>query len=331
MQWLPRLFRARPGPTAWAHLAPLRRTLASEIRGSVRDKEVTHDELAHSLFAPNPEWVGRLKDEGIAPEDAVAVLAPFVSAQRKERMKHIAQRRNSHIACVLEGLYDVGNIAAVFRSAEAFGVEEMYLINKHGDRFKKARTVSVGAEKWLKLHHFHDTAECYAHLRANGFHIAVAHGVEWVPRVDGNWDGNAGTAPESSGAAARDAEAAEAGEDAEAAKQCSLKDLDMSLPTAFVFGNEYAGISEEALALADTCFQIDTFGFVQSLNVSVAAGIVFHAMSIQPANMELAAETVVAQRLTEMYARTLVAKGWSLEQLARACKDRIEERSVKID
>ena len=46
---------------------------------------------------------------------------------------------------------------------------------------------------------------------------------------------------------------------------------------------------------------------------------------------ELAAETVVAQRLTEMYARTLVAKGWSLEQLARACKDRIEERSVKID
>ena len=98
MQWLPRLFRARPGPTAWAHLAPLRRTLASEIRG----KEVTHDELAHSLFAPNPEWVGRLKDEGIAPEDAVAVLAPFVSAQRKERMKHIAQRRNSHIACVLE-------------------------------------------------------------------------------------------------------------------------------------------------------------------------------------------------------------------------------------
>lgn len=91
---------------------------------------------------------------------------------------HLFSRRCFKLAlvclwsCIVQGLYDVGNIAAVFRSAEAFGVEHMYLINKHGDRFKKAKTVSVGAEKWLTLHHFHDTIECYEHLKQMGYHIA---------------------------------------------------------------------------------------------------------------------------------------------------------------
>ena len=57
-------------------------------------------------------------------------------------------------------MYDLGNIAAVCRSAEAFGVERIYLINRHNDRFKLSRAVSVGAEKWLKLRTFQSPADC---------------------------------------------------------------------------------------------------------------------------------------------------------------------------
>jgi tRNA (guanosine-2'-O-)-methyltransferase len=42
---------------------------------------------------------------------------------------------------------------------------------------------------------------------------------------------------------------------------------------ALVFGSEHRGVSEEALALADVQFVIPMHGFVQSLNVSVAAAV----------------------------------------------------------
>lgn len=46
----------------------------------------------------------------------------------------VAKRRQVQVACVLEGLYDLGNVSAVLRSAEAFGIENIYLINQHSDR-----------------------------------------------------------------------------------------------------------------------------------------------------------------------------------------------------
>ena len=42
---------------------------------------------------------------------------------------------------------------------------------------------------------------------------------------------------------------------------------------ALVFGSEHRGVSPDALALADVQFVIPMHGFVQSLNVSVAAAV----------------------------------------------------------
>jgi len=51
---------------------------------------------------------------------------------------------------------------------------------------------------------------------------------------------------------------------------------DFSLPTALVMGSEEDGISEENLRLADLQIKIPVLGEIQSLNVSVAAGIVLY-------------------------------------------------------
>jgi tRNA G18 (ribose-2'-O)-methylase SpoU len=67
---------------------------------------------------------------------------------------HARECRLAGVVCVLERLYDVGNIAAVCRSAEAFGIEAVYLVGSKSDRFKPNRTqsrVSVGAERWLNI------------------------------------------------------------------------------------------------------------------------------------------------------------------------------------
>ena len=45
-------------------------------------------------------------------------------------------------------------------------------------------------------------------------------------------------------------------------------------PTAFIFGNEVRGLSERVFALADTVLEIPMHGRKESLNVSVAVGVV---------------------------------------------------------
>lgn len=52
-----------------------------------------------------------------------------------------------------------------------------------------------------------------------------------------------------------------------------LYELDLTRPTAFVFGNEQRGASEEALAAADGNVIIPMMGMVQSLNILVACAV----------------------------------------------------------
>lgn len=44
--------------------------------------------------------------------------------------------------------------------------------------------------------------------------------------------------------------------------------------TAFVFGHEVMGVSDEVLALCDACIEIPQYGTKHSLNIAVTAGIV---------------------------------------------------------
>ena len=53
----------------------------------------------------------------------------------------------------------------------------------------------------------------------------------------------------------------------------SLYTQDLRGPVAFVFGNEGAGVSAEALALADARVRIPMPGHAESLNVAMAATV----------------------------------------------------------
>jgi hypothetical protein len=50
------------------------------------------------------------------------VFSPFLTQDRKDKIAEVAANRTLDFAFVLDGLYDVGNVAAVMRSADAFGV-----------------------------------------------------------------------------------------------------------------------------------------------------------------------------------------------------------------
>lgn len=59
-------------------------------------------------------------------------------------------------------------------------------------------------------------------------------------------------------------------------KSVDFREIDYTQPTAILLGQEKYGASEEAIALADQEIVIPMMGMVQSLNVSVAAGLILY-------------------------------------------------------
>ncbi len=62
----------------------------------------------------------------------------------------------------------------------------------------------------------------------------------------------------------------------QSSRSLSLSDFVAPNDVAYIVGNEVTGVPEEALALVDTIVDIPMLGQKESLNVSVAAGIVLY-------------------------------------------------------
>lgn len=166
----------------------------------------------------------------------IQALLPHMRPERFERLSDASIARMRGLTIVLESLYDPGNLGAVFRSADAHGLTDVHVINPANATKIHARSVSRGTEKWLDIHTYEETEPCVARLKKHGFQIAVS--------------------------------------DLEAASP--LRSVDFSKPTAVVFGSERFGVSDTMREAADIRFRIPMHGFVQSLNISVAAAITLH-------------------------------------------------------
>jgi tRNA (guanosine-2'-O-)-methyltransferase len=158
----------------------------------------------------------------------------FLLADRKERIDRAVAGRTRTLVVVLEAFCDPQNVNAVLRTCDAFGVQEVHVVEGVMKPYDPNKKISQNADKWLDVVRWSSTAECLGALKARGF------------RVCATWLGEG---------------------------SCALADLSFAEPTALVFGNEHRGVSPEALALADARFAIPMRGFVQSLNVSVAAAV----------------------------------------------------------
>jgi tRNA (guanosine-2'-O-)-methyltransferase len=107
--------------------------------------------------------------------------------------------------------------------------------------FRASRGVSKGTQRWLDVVRYETAEVCAKRLKEEGYAIYVA---------------------------AMDGEHAPG----------DLADLPR---LAVVFGNEHHGVSPEMRSLADGTFSIPMRGFVESLNVSVAAAITMHTLTRQ--------------------------------------------------
>ncbi len=160
--------------------------------------------------------------------------AEFLVPERKARIDAVVANRTRTLTVVLEAFCDPQNVNAVLRTCEAFGVQEIHVVEGPMKPWDRNRKISQNADKWLDVRRWRSTAECLGELRSQGFAVYATH----------------------LGPGAR-----------------ALGDLSFAGKVALVFGNESRGVSPQALALADARYAIPMLGFVQSLNVSVAAAV----------------------------------------------------------
>lgn len=184
------------------------------------------------LTSYDPSWFtygGRV----LEPAEIVAILRPHLSAERIARIDDVLADRTYNLAVVVDGMVDTGNVSAVMRSADAFGIQAFHAVDRAGS-YKHSRRTAQGARKWVDRWVWRQPAEAIEALRRQGYRLVVADLDSAATPVD---------------------------------------QADMSERTALIFGNELAGISDEFRAAADEVVAIEMSGFAQSLNISVAAAI----------------------------------------------------------
>jgi len=147
------------------------------------------------------------------------------------------------ICVILDNVRSMNNVGSIFRTADGFGVEKLWLCGitatpPHRDIHKTA----LGAEDSMDWEYAQQTLDICVKLKADGY-ILIAI------------------------------------EQAEGSKKLNEYKLGWSQDQlnekyAIIMGNEVDGVSEEVLNLCDECIEIPQFGTKHSFNVSVCAGIV---------------------------------------------------------
>ena len=144
------------------------------------------------------------------------------------------------LVVVLDDVRSMYNVGSVFRTADAFRVEEVCLcgisaVPPHAEIHKTA----LGAEDSVSWTHYDTAAEAVEHLRSQGYEVLAVEQVEHSTKLH------------------------------EFVPQKGYR-------YAVVLGNEVKGVHQEVVDLCDGCLEIPQFGTKHSMNVSVTAGIIMY-------------------------------------------------------
>jgi tRNA G18 (ribose-2'-O)-methylase SpoU len=145
---------------------------------------------------------------------------------------------------ILPNIRSCHNVGAMFRTADAFAVDKIFLVGYTATPPKpQIDKVSLGAEKWVPWEKRADLKRLITSLKKKKVFIV---GLEKTIKSE---------------------------------KIEKLKDYKIGGDVALIVGNEVEGISEDILGLCDLVVYIPMYGKKESLNVSVAAGIAMYEIS----------------------------------------------------
>ena len=148
--------------------------------------------------------------------------------------------RRLPVSLLLDNVRSLYNVGAFFRTADAAGVEKLYLCGITGRPPKRAiAKTALGAEETVAWEHAWDPVPVVRSLAAAGWQTAA---VETTTHA------------------------------------VDLYDWTPGFPVCIVFGHEVEGIRPEVSALCDTHVRIPMLGRKHSLNVATAGGVVIYEL-----------------------------------------------------
>ncbi|CAZ94116.1 RNA methyltransferase [Zobellia galactanivorans] len=174
-------------------------------------------------------------------EELLEYLENFISEERKQRFLEILEDRTKLLTVAIEDVYQLHNTSAVIRSCEVFGIQEAHVIESRYGK-RLDDKIAMGAQQWVDVHRYKSTNECIQRLKSDGYKVIAT-----TPHNDSRF----------------------------------LEDFEIEGKTAFLFGTERTGLSQEAMEQSDGFLKIPMLGFTESLNISVSAAIILQHLAVK--------------------------------------------------
>ena len=142
------------------------------------------------------------------------------------------------VAVVLDNVRSLHNVGSIFRTSDAFAVDQVCLCGITGTPpNREIEKTALGATQSVIWNHFATTMDAVNHLRESGYLIIAIEQAEnstmlneFIPEKDKKY--------------------------------------------ALIFGNEVNGVDENVMQHIDACIEIPQFGTKHSFNIVVSAGII---------------------------------------------------------
>lgn len=178
-------------------------------------------------------------------QGVLAMLAAVTYYRVEDMVPQLFDEGENPFIVVLDGVTDVRNFGAVARTCECAGVSAIVIPDRESVSVNAdAVKTSAGALNYLPVCREHNLVNAVRFLRDSGFRIVGTSDKSDVPYTQ----------------------------------------VDFTGPVAIILGSEDKGISTEIMKMCDTQVMIPEFGHINSLNVSVAGGIMIYEVVRQRLN-----------------------------------------------
>jgi len=201
---------------------------------------------------------------------------------RTDRIDDILLRKQPTLQLFLDDVHNSQNLSAILRSCDGAGVSDLHYCNSEERDLRIHKTITQGAHHWVNRTRIScmERSSYLKEKQREGFQVIVTHFSD---------------------------------------KARSFREVDYTLPTVLVVGNEKEGVSQELIDLADVLVVIPMTGMVQSLNVSVATALLLYEAQRQLENAGRYSEPQLSKEK-----RAEIREAWLFrDTVARRSKGRI--------
>lgn len=170
-------------------------------------------------------------------QGAVAQISPIEFHDLEELIDKVKTKGTTPLFLLLDQVSDVRNFGAIIRTAECTGVHGI-VVQQSGSAPVNAETIKTSAGAAFKV------PICKVNHIKDALFLLQAEGIKTVAATEKTDD--------------------------------SLYDIDLNQPLAIIMGSEHRGINPSILKMVDYKAKLPLLGSIESLNVSVACGVLLY-------------------------------------------------------